>query len=370
MRSLLSPALPLHALPSQPCAPVSALCSLSIPLAAQAIAASPAGLSGPFVVGGVASVLGVALAFTQLYSPAEIEALRKFSPAARARDRWRRLREQHAPAAASEAGRVADDERWPTIMVIISVAVLSSLLNATPAVLLALGPMASIGLGTEAFGVILMLMGLSGLLTQVTLFRRLHQRFGLYTTGAMGGVCSAMAAMAFLCVGRLSACVPASATTASASTACAVANASLVDIVCLAIGSVCFASGFILCNSCVSPVLVQSATSRTTGQVRPEPHADRRFLTRPRTQLREWCYACNSRTLGARFWCYACNSRTLGARFWRRSLLAAPASAASLSPDRVPCARAVRWWDSARWVPLSAVQLGRRRGASSCERPT
>ena len=246
-----------------------------MPRVAQAIATSPAGLSGPFVVGGVVAVCGVGLAITKLYSPAEIEMLRKFSPAAAARDRWHRLRQTYLPGASSEAGRMADDERWPTIIITASIAGLGALLNATPAVLLALGPMARVGLGTEAFGVVLMFMGLCGLITQLAFFKPLNSRVGLYTTGAVGGVCSAISAISFLCIGTLSPCTSSSLTAAAAptvaptaaSTACAVADASLIDVACLALGSFCFACGFMLCNACVSPVLVQSATPRTTGKV-------------------------------------------------------------------------------------------------------
>lgn len=253
-----------------------------------AIAASPVGLVGPFLIGGSVSACGVFVAMHNLYSPAEIEALRKFSPAAHARDRWHRLRERYLPVNESAAGRTRDDERWPTIIMTSSVAGLASLLNATPAVVLALGPMERIGLGTEAFGLVLMCMGLCGLVVQLTLFKPLHKRVGLYATGALGGVCSMLAPIAFLCVGSLSPCArplaslpaahlvapPADAALAQAlaetggrAAACAVAGASLVDLGCLGLGSLFFAAGFILCNSCVSPVLVQSASSRSTGKI-------------------------------------------------------------------------------------------------------
>ena len=109
--------------------------------------------------------------------------------------------------------------------------------------------------------------------------------------GAVGALCFAGAPLAFLCIGRLAPCLPtvsvsdaaaATATTAksirqlssaataspeAAASACIIARASLIDLVLLGVGSLLFATGFILMNACVSPVLVQSASSRHTGRV-------------------------------------------------------------------------------------------------------
>ena len=52
-----------------------------------------------------------------------------------------------------------------------SVAGAAAMLNATPAVLLALGPLASVGLGKEAFGVMLMFMGFCGATVQMVFFK-------------------------------------------------------------------------------------------------------------------------------------------------------------------------------------------------------
>lgn len=77
----------------------------------------------------------------------------------------------------------------------------------------------------------------------------------LYLSGAIGAACSASAPLTFLLVGR------------APCTFCVVAQASVPDVAYLALGSVLFASGFILSSACVSPVLVQSATSKSIGKV-------------------------------------------------------------------------------------------------------
>lgn len=49
--------------------------------------------------------------------------------------------------------------------------------------------------------------------------------------------------------------------------ACVIAFASPFDVAFLTLASSLFSTGFILCQACVSPVLVQSATIKTTGKV-------------------------------------------------------------------------------------------------------
>ena len=71
------------------------------------------------------------------------------------------------------------------------------MLNATPAVLLALGPMHTIGLGSQAFGVVLMGMGVTALLTQLVVFKRLQPVIGLYKLGVVAATLFGTSAIFF-----------------------------------------------------------------------------------------------------------------------------------------------------------------------------
>ena len=237
------------------------------------IASTPLGLSGPFLVGAVMAAGGVLLALHSLMSKEELETLRKTSPAARAQSHWQKLREEFTPSLSSPAGRVTNDERWPTITITAIIAGGAAMLNATPAVVLALGPMKSVGLGQGAFGVALMWMGVCGIVVQLGVFKRLVTSWKLYRIGAMGATCSSLAPLAFLLIGRRP-CAPSPvsppdriAISAEVASLCVYARASAADLLLLMAGSALFAAGYILCNACISPILVQSATSKSTGRI-------------------------------------------------------------------------------------------------------
>ena len=68
--------------------------------------------------------------------------------------------------------------------------------------LLALGPMHTIGLGSQAFGVVLMGMGVTALLTQLVVFKRLQPVIGLYKLGVVAATLFGTSAILFLMIGR------------------------------------------------------------------------------------------------------------------------------------------------------------------------
>ena len=244
---------------------LSALNALAVmvgpPLGSLLAYLTPLGLKGPFFAGCVGAAVGAIFAAFNLLSKEQLERLRNETPQAKARARWAKCRQEYVPSL--ELRNVSFGERWGTVYAAVFIAGSSAMLNATPAVLLALGPLSHIGLGHEAFGVILMGMGLCGALVQLKVFRPLLASIGIFYAGAVGAVCSAGAPVFFLLVGRFP-CVPA----ADASPlSCLLQSASIVDLLALAAGSALFAAGFILCSACVSPVLVQSATPKTTGMV-------------------------------------------------------------------------------------------------------
>lgn len=123
------------------------------------VATTPLSLRGPFFVGAVIAVGGVLLAVFNVVTKEDLDAMRLVSPAARSQGRWDKVRKKLAPnitnAVAMRAGRTRDDARWATIYLTAVIAGLASMLNAMPAVLLALGPLAAVGLGQQTFGLLL-----------------------------------------------------------------------------------------------------------------------------------------------------------------------------------------------------------------------
>lgn len=230
------------------------------------IADAAGSLRAVFFVGGAFGWVGMSFAAMYILDRHQVEAAMRASPAARARRRWAALRDMHLSSLEQHGRGVrASGERWWIIGIAVGMAVCTSLVQQTINVVLALGPLHDIGLGQQTFAWVLMAVGVVAALTQLLLFSKvLLPTLGVYLSGVVGALLYWLSQLAWMRVGHdAHGCVGEGGDASQ----CVVGRASAADLVALSVGTGFFGMGYVLSVAVVSPVLVQSSSSKRRGFV-------------------------------------------------------------------------------------------------------
>ena len=203
---------------------------------------------------------GLVTGYNFILARPEVELLQRLSPSAQARRRWKLCQDVYLTntrvARAEQKKPASHGVRWGTISVGVAMATASSIVQSTVYVIVALGPLVDVGLGQGTYGSLLTLVGCTAATMQLVIYPRvLLPRLGLHACGAIGSLIYLAAQLAWMAVGRLGAC----STPDDSVATCLMAQASVVDLVMLGVGTVLFGTGYTLTQTVVAPVLVAVA---------------------------------------------------------------------------------------------------------------
>ena len=159
------------------------------------------------------------------------------------------IREKHIPSLRRDRDLdgTRNSEHWVNISLAVVCSICSSIVQSTIYVVLALGPLVTIGMGQGAYGSILAVVGLLAVLTQLVLYPKLLlPRYGLQMCGVLGSLLYLAGQIAWMRIDQGISCVTDDGTPDGDNTKCMVASASAADLFYLAVGTCTFAVGYTL----------------------------------------------------------------------------------------------------------------------------
>lgn len=230
------------------------------PIGSFIAAVTPLGMKAPFYFGALTAVLCFAFGYVRLLSPATVMRCVSETPNFKARKRWEMLRTTYTPRLERYSAKEAGSTQWLVVAAALVGSFLSTIIMNVPAIVLALGPMRSIGLGPNVFGAMLMGMGLQAAAIQWYVFTPLQKSVGLFAVGALAGALSIVCELTWMQVGR-------DACGGALPVPCFLARATAFDVLCLVVGAIFNGSGFMLSRAVISPVCASAATTTNTGFV-------------------------------------------------------------------------------------------------------
>lgn len=234
---------------------VGGVVSLFSPSLASLVATSSAGYNGAFILVSLMFMVSAGGAELFLLDREQLARLNHSTHHAKARERWRKLRDLYVPSCSSMAGRAHNDERWPIILSVVGIHIFVSALGCTLHFLLPLGPLVSTELGQSWYAGLLTLDHIAAAGANVG-FVWLQRVMGTFEVGLVGSVLILLSNSLWASV-SLRDCRQAGS--------CLVANASISDLACLVSGAVLYGCGHALTMTAGSCIILQSSNSRNAG---------------------------------------------------------------------------------------------------------